>query len=253
MWKWWLNWAARTLSTALLLSFLSIWTTGYIVNSYMESLLKQLDLPLQTQPFALSGVWGKLWGANPPAKPEENNAAPPSPSSESTSTEPAHDNGNAALPEGSEDGSPNPDSRSDSQTDTDTASRNGAHTSPPAPESDAPDSQASGSPSPSDGDGSVPVFQNGGANILGMTEEQRQLLRTVMAKLSAEQLERLSGYLEDGLTEEELTIIGDAIKPSLTETEYGQIMELLRLKAESPEEAPEGSEAPPDQPTGPDR
>ncbi|WP_040712162.1 ICP22 family protein [Paenibacillus curdlanolyticus] len=66
MWKMF-SWVGRAIAVGLIASFLSIWTTGYIVNSYVESLLKQYKLPLEVQPFALSGVWGKLWGADAPS------------------------------------------------------------------------------------------------------------------------------------------------------------------------------------------
>ncbi len=64
MWKMF-GWIGRAIAVGLIASFLSIWTTGYIVNSYLESILKQYNLPLEVQPFALSGVWGKMWGADP--------------------------------------------------------------------------------------------------------------------------------------------------------------------------------------------
>ncbi|RXZ83839.1 hypothetical protein EBB07_05535 [Paenibacillaceae bacterium] len=59
------EWLGKIIAAGLIISFLSIWTTGYIVNSYVESLLKQYELPLEVQPFALSGLWGKMWGADP--------------------------------------------------------------------------------------------------------------------------------------------------------------------------------------------
>ncbi|MFC4778319.1 hypothetical protein ACFO9Q_16095 [Paenibacillus sp. GCM10023252] len=62
MWKM-AGWLAKIVAAGLMISFLSIWTTGYIVNSYVETLLKQFNVPLETKPFALSGVWGNLWGA----------------------------------------------------------------------------------------------------------------------------------------------------------------------------------------------
>ncbi|CAM4301407.1 hypothetical protein [Paenibacillus tarimensis] len=63
---WWkmAGWLGKAVASALIVSFLAIWTTGYIVNSYVEALIKDYNLPMKTQPFALSGVWGKLWGAD---------------------------------------------------------------------------------------------------------------------------------------------------------------------------------------------
>lgn len=60
-----LAWLAKLVAAGLIISFLSIWTTGYIVTSYVDSLLKQFQLPLEVPPMTMTGVWGKLWGADP--------------------------------------------------------------------------------------------------------------------------------------------------------------------------------------------
>ena len=57
------SWLWKAAAAALLASFLAIWTTGYIVNSYVEALLEEYEIPLEKPPFALSGMWGRLWGA----------------------------------------------------------------------------------------------------------------------------------------------------------------------------------------------
>lgn len=217
MWKW-TGWAARLIATALLLSFLSIWTTGYIVNSYMETLLKQLDLPLQTQPFALSGVWGKLWGASdvreseggeasraPDVSPEPSLPSKLPPSSE-PAAEPLRQNpGGGGLSPGGTEASASP--------------------SPDAPGED----------------GAVPVF-GGGTNFMEMTDQQRQTLQAVMAKLNGDQLGQLSTLLEDGLTADELDqVIGMLEKSSLTEAELEPFIELLRKRATGGNESPSPS------------
>jgi hypothetical protein len=58
-------WLGKLIAAGLILSFLSIWTTGYIVTSYVESVLKQFNLPLEVPPMTMTGVWGKLWGSDP--------------------------------------------------------------------------------------------------------------------------------------------------------------------------------------------
>lgn len=232
MWKW-LSWALRILATAVLLSFLSIWTTGYIVNSYMETLLKQLNLPLETQPFALSGVWGKLWGADsPPAKEEAQAAVPSSPPVRSRPAEgqPSDSGGGEATP-----------------------GPGGGQAEPaPGPRPDLPDSESdldAGIPANPETreDGSVPVM-GGQGGIMDMTEQQRETLRLVMSKLNGEQLSELSGYLEGGLTEEELAAVGTLVQPSLSTEEYMEFMELLELRTVSTESS-ETSPAPTEQPS----
>jgi hypothetical protein len=187
----WLSWAIRTVITAVLLSFLCIWTTGYIVNSYMETLLKQMDLPLQTQPFALSGIWGKMWGAQPAPKTEATPIASPTATKDAVSQPTPNASASTSIPDNT-------------------------------------DEQAiPGSPSPSEDTAAVPVL-GGQSGNLDMSEQQKLSLQTVMSKLNAEQLAQLSASLKDGLTKEELTKLGEVIKPSLTESEYKQMMELLQ-------------------------
>lgn len=213
----WLGWAGKTVATALLLSFLSIWTTGYIVNSYMETLLKQLNVPLQMQPFALSGTWGKLWGASPISQDQEaaRNVEERSGSSSRVTDETgskrsgddmAASNGVDKAPDEAGDGkAPSGDSwREANGRDTDTFAA----------------------------DESIPTF--GGSAVPEMTAAQRQVLQSVMAKLNGEQLTQLARYLEEGMTEVELAAVGELVAPSLTETEYIQLMELLNFKLNNP-------------------
>jgi hypothetical protein len=72
MWKL-LGWLWKAAAAALLASFLAIWTTGYIVNSYVEALLEEYEIPLEKPPFALSGLWGRLWGVD--ARPQDGRSA----------------------------------------------------------------------------------------------------------------------------------------------------------------------------------
>lgn len=223
----WASWVAKLIATALLLSFLSIWTTGYIVNSYMETLLKQLNLPLETQPFALSGVWGRLWGADDP----ENGKL----AEEEPSALPTRQAGASANPE-TESGGPASDGPSGGASGQ-TSNGEGEPPDSGMPASADPDSggpEGDGSEGSPD-DGSVPAL-GGGSGILDMTDAQRELLSEVMAKLNAEQLGQLSGYLENGLTEDEIAPAAELLKPSLTDEEYGQMMELLQSRAVKSEE-----------------
>ncbi|WP_276356497.1 hypothetical protein [Cohnella caldifontis] len=222
MWKW-VGWTARAIATALLVSFLSIWTTGYIVNSYMETLLRQLDLPLQTQPFALSGVWGKLWGAAP--VPQETAKASESPA---PSAQPSHE----ALPSPS---TSQPDTADPGREASAGGSSAAGNAQPGAAEaSDRPSSGDTSQPDESIDPNAVPVMGSG-AGVLDLTDRQRETLQAVMSKLSGEQLEKLSGYLEGGLTEEELAEATDLLKPSLTDEEYRQVMEIFAPRVTQPD------------------
>ncbi|TFE25390.1 hypothetical protein [Cohnella luojiensis] len=200
----WVSWVIRMGATALLLSFLCIWTTGYIVNSYMESVIKQLDLPIDIQPIALSGMWGGLWGADKAPKVEEvasqlaSEEADPSSSPSNSAEEPVTES---------------PDSEAGGIV-------------PSFPNGEA-------NPSPSldpevSEDDSVPVF-NGEAGMKQLSDEDRQALYAmVVSKLDQSQLKQLSDSLKGGLTSEELTQLESMLKATLTDEEYSQMMEILQ-------------------------
>jgi hypothetical protein len=209
----WVSWVIRMGATALLLSFLCIWTTGYIVNSYMETVIKQLDLPIDTQPFALSGVWGKLWGAD--KYPQVKDAAESKPPTDKGSTA-----DNAAEPTNSANESVTDEAGISSvlpSNDGNLAEKQGVDASP------------SPSPSPDDGNvDSIPVF-NGQSETGQLTDAERQsLYAMVVSKLNQDQLKLLSDSLQGGMTKEELGQVENMLKGSLSEEEYAKMMEMLQ-------------------------
>jgi hypothetical protein len=213
----WISWVIRMGATALLLSFLCIWTTGYIVNSYMETVIKKLDLPIDMQPFALSGVWGKLWGAD--QYPQTNNAAGSVPPSDKGSVV-----DNTAEP-----------TQSSDKSVTESAGTTSVHPPNDGDLTQNPEGAASQSPSPSPDSGnvdSIPVI-SGQAEAGQLTDAERQSLYTmVVSKLNQEQLKLLSDSLQGGLTKEELGQVEKMLKGSLTDNEYAQIMGMLQGKSQ---------------------
>jgi hypothetical protein len=211
----WISWVIRMVATALLLSFLCIWTTGYIVNSYMETVIKKLDLPIDTQPFALSGVWGKLWGAD--KYPQTNNATGSMPPTDKGSV--AH---NTAEP-----------TQSSDKTVTESAGTTSVLPTNHGELAQKPAGEASQSPSPSPDSGnvdSIPVI-NGQAGAAQLTDAERQsLYAKVVSKLNQDQLKLLSDSLQGGLTKEELGQVEKMLKGSLTDNEYAQMVEMLQGK-----------------------
>lgn len=216
MFKWlgWAKWALRVVATSILLSFLCIWTTGYIVNSYMESVVKELDLPMEVKPFALSGVWGKLWGADSPEK-QAGAEASPSPSTETA---------------GGTTPTPSPEQTQAVDEDEPDAGQ---------PSETTGGAEASATPTPSDDAGvstmqpgdSVPVDgeASGDDGLQPLTDEERQMLyATVVSKLDASQLQLLSEALDGGATPEKLNQLKGMLQSALTASEYAQMMEVLQ-------------------------
>ncbi|TVX99931.1 hypothetical protein [Cohnella terricola] len=222
----WASWVIRVVATALLLSFLCIWTTGYIVNSYMESVLKQLDIPLEIKPMALSGVWGTLWGADKSPKKNADSSGAPSKKQLDGAGEP--ESTPAAENRNGEPGSREPDQGNRSGTVLDEKA-----------DEDKPDELSNAIPNPGvSEDDAVPAF--GGTSAASqLTDEQRQTLyATVVSKLNQEQLKQLSDSLQGGLTPEGLTQVQEMLKSALTDEEYSQMMEMLQGQREPESDAP---------------
>ncbi|MFC5529566.1 hypothetical protein [Cohnella yongneupensis] len=221
----WVSWALRILATALLLSFLCIWTTGYIVNSYMESVIKQLDLPIDTQPFALSGVWGTLWGVDK----SPHQAASEDEQSSTTNGDSNHADEAGQQPDttpGATNAADDPASASPSET---TAVTDGQESpSPTASEEAGVDGVAPGD--------AVPVMngQTDQADQHTLTDAERQALyATVVGKLDPSQLQLLSDALEGSLTTDKLNQLKAMLETALTDSEYAQMMEVLQGTPES--------------------
>ena len=216
-----IGWLAKLVAAGLILSFLSIWTTGYIVTSYVETLLKQFNLPLEVPPMAMSGVWGKLWGADPLVTTDTvgkeetgvtSEEAPETHSGESSQGEPP--------------------------VSVDAFSQ---VTDPPLTDIGiGGGTQASGGAAQQGGE-----VQEGTAGAdktetsmttEDLTEVKEQmsdkdkdaLFGLLMTKLPQESWQTISQYVENGLTEQELTAIQQIMAQHLDKTEYGQMMDILK-------------------------
>lgn len=256
MWKM-TGWLAKTVAAGLIISFLSIWTTGYIVNSYVETLLKQFNIPLDQKPFALSSVWGGLWGADPLLKSDQDIAE-----RNGSDTKGTGDGGAAKETEGiteqkevgKNEGSEMEEKETPLVVDAYGDETSGALTDigggrGPKGNSGA-GSKAHG------GDSGILSEMQGGADLNtgggseaeealregvaittdelnetknGMSQEDKeQLFNVMMKKLPQEAWQRISGLMEGGLTNEELTEVQQLIAQHLDRDEYDRMMEIMK-------------------------
>jgi hypothetical protein len=239
----WVSWVVKLGATALLLSFLCIWTTGYIVNSYMETVIKQLELPIETQPFALSGVWGKLWGAqeSPEAALVDKPVSKAEDAQTDTDSDSDSDSDNDTL-QSSEANKQNESVEQNQDNQKESSNGSGEQNGEPSP-----------SPEPNKDVGAIAAENIEDAEnnedtdtipVLGdqiklpqLTDEERQeLYAMVVSKLNAEQMKQLSESLQDGLTAEELVKLQSMLKSALSESEYSQMMALLNGKQQAADE-----------------
>jgi hypothetical protein len=256
MWRMF-GWVGRAIAVGLIASFLSIWTTGYIVNSYVESLLKQYNLPLDVQPFALSGVWGKLWGADPVTKDNTGiaDAGSPSDNSKAQGDDSSSGNSTNSANGAGTDAGDSTTGGSGKMTGTEDASGKGARGTSSGGASASGSSSTSGTdedPVAIDafgqqeegavtgvGGGTGPKVEAGGSTAITTEElteaknqlseaDKNQLFELLAAKLPQEAWQTISSYTENGLTDEELTNIQQIVAQYLTEEQYKQFMNILK-------------------------
>jgi len=197
-----LAWVGKIVAAGLILSFLSIWTTGYIVTSYVESVLKQFELPVEVPPMAMSGVWGKLWGSDPLL------ASDVEPEQEGSSANNGHEPDAKEVFGGIEE-----------------SPETGGETSGGLPGGT---DQAGGESGENGTETAVSPDDIASAKD-DMTEEDKSLLfELLMTKLPPESWLQISEYMEGGLTDQELTSIQQIMAQHLDKSEYEQMMEILK-------------------------
>lgn len=63
-----LKWLLKLCLSAILVSFLTIMTTGFVVNAYIQSLLASFNIQLEGQPFGLSTMMQSMLGDRGPRR-----------------------------------------------------------------------------------------------------------------------------------------------------------------------------------------
>jgi hypothetical protein len=223
-----IGWLGKLVAAGLILSFLSIWTTGYIVTSYVETLLKQFNLPLEVPPMAMTGVWGKLWGADPLVTTD---------TAGKEETPPIHDE-----TQGSKEETPDSQAGTNEQSEPPASvDAFGEATDPPLTDIGIGGGTQAGGGAAVDG-GEVQEGTAGrddtetAMTTDDLTEVKEQMSDTdkeelfglLMTKLPQESWQTISQYIENGLTEQELTAIQQIMAQHLDKTEYGQMMDILK-------------------------
>ncbi|MFD0961793.1 hypothetical protein [Paenibacillus chungangensis] len=212
-------WLGKIVAAGLLISFLSIWTTGYIVTSYVETALKQYNIPLDMPPMAMSGVWGDLWGSEP------------------LLTAQAVDESEKGTEERTDDAA----SAFDEQLDewakaplTDIGGGSGSHAEEGLEEVHQGSVAESGElddSGHSDLEGIEAALTTEELDRVKNTmseEDKVRLLDILSTKLPQETWQKISKYVEEGLSEEELLSIQQLMAQHLDQEEYDEMMGILK-------------------------
>ncbi|MCM3627654.1 hypothetical protein M3194_09775 [Paenibacillus glycanilyticus] len=216
-------WIAKIVAAGLIVSFLSIWTTGYIVSSYVETLLKQYNMPLEVQPMAMSGVWGKLWGVEPTQTDD----------TEKTGTDESGDGDKVAVDAFAEQPSTPPltdigiggGTKAEGGTSGQSEESGGTSTGQAEGSGQTDDDEA-----PSIDGSETAITTEDLTDMKGQMSEadKDQLFGLLMSKLPQEAMQTISAYMENGLTDEELTQIQQLMAQYLDRDQYEQMLAILK-------------------------
>lgn len=209
-------WLGKLIAGGLILSFLCIWTTGYIVTSYVESILKQYELPLEVPPMAVSGVWGKLWGSEPLM-------------AESGGKPDAGEDTGLANGKDQREGEKESDAQDPEATKMPNAAEVIGQMDQEAPVEAGSDIGHSSEDSLIEGAETAVTTDE----MLDVKDEMSQadkdqIFSLLMLKLPQEALQNISFLMEEGLTEDELIQIQQLLAQYLDPEEYDSMMEILK-------------------------
>ncbi|OZB93698.1 hypothetical protein [Paenibacillus sp. XY044] len=230
------QWLLKTVLTVVLISGLTVLTTGAVVNMYVQSLLASFNIQLEGQPVGFGGMMKGMLGLNTAKdkKPVQKTASTAETAGDSKTSEgsanTAENGTGSTAGAGETTGSEAGTSGSTAGTETGgTADAEGA---------DAPDDalpvmgqglseSAMGGQSAAD----QQVVMSPDEMIQkkdGLTaSEKEQIFNILMKKLPQSEMQKISAAMEDGLTEQELSTIEDTISKYLTKEEYAALSKLL--------------------------
>lgn len=242
-----LQWFVKMLLTVVLISSLTLLTTGLIVQSYVKSLLASFNIEWEGSSLGLTSMFqGALGGSKTNEKKSEPESEPTdkpvgaeeekvpegaisvmgNEGDESTkSEEKASQN---ASQGNSDSGEGNLNEKSDEGTDSETGSETGANA-------------GAGTTGASNGTNEGKASAENGTVVVSPDDitnkkdnmpqaEKEKIFSLLMNKLPQQEMQQISSAMEGGLTEEELREIEQVISKYLTSEEYDGLMEVLQAE-----------------------
>lgn len=197
----WLKWCGKIVITVMLVSTLTLLTTGLIVRSYVESLLSSFNIAWEGQPTGLTSIFQGALGMN--SSNTNENTSEKSTEEQKKAPDPAANKQNSNSPESS---SGSKDSVPDLAESPDEGTDNSEETKDPVVMS------------PDD----VAKYKDTIPN-----EEKTEVFDLLMNKIPTDEMQLIASNMENGITEQELQDMEQVIAKYLTEDEYKQLMAIL--------------------------
>ncbi|KAA8787352.1 hypothetical protein ABIE27_005841 [Paenibacillus sp. 4624] len=212
-----LMWFVKMVLIVLLVSSLTLLTTGLIVQSYAKSLLASFNIQWEGQPMGLMGMFQGALGGKQSSEGEKSGDTPADQPT-GTEEEKAPENSISVMGNGTSEENAGVDKGKD---DTTAGSNSGT-------------GQAGSGTSSNDetGDDAIVVTPDDitGAKNKLPTEEKERIFTLLMNKLPQKEMQQISGAMEGGLTEQELKEIEQVISKYLTSEEYDNLMQVLQAE-----------------------
>ncbi|MDF2668735.1 MAG: hypothetical protein K0R67_1041 [Paenibacillus sp.] len=188
------GWLSKLLVSAILISSISVITTGYIVNSYITQLLKPYNLQISEKPFEISDFLVSLWGKSNILGQGEAN-----PQSESAST---------------------------------SAQSSGETPSAGKEDSVAAWAQAGSSARTNSNQlqeqALVLSEEQFRTKKEQLSDEDKTIIFEALSRLPQEDMQTISVLVEDGITSEELVKVEKIVEQHLKPEEYKQLLTILQ-------------------------
>lgn len=219
-----IGWLGKMVLIVLMVSSLTVFTTGMVVNAYIKSILSSFNIQLEGQPFAWGSILQGMMGK------------------QSSSTEGT--DSNTQVMEGKEPvvGTSNISKDVDSSTQ-DGVKENGKS----SPGTSKEDSSVVDEEAPED---ALSVMGGIDSEASGMGQQDQQVVVTpddvarkkddlpasekeevfniLITKLPQDKIQEITVAMENGLTEQELKQVEDIISKYLSDEEYSKLMTLLK-------------------------
>lgn len=239
-----LVWFVKIVLTVLLVSSLTLLTTGLIVQSYAKSLLASFNIQWEGQPMGLTAMFQGALGGKTSEGNKSGNGTTDQPTG--ADEEQVPEDAVSVMGNGTESGQTGVDAGNNasqgsgsnevsgegSGTDTTAGSNSGTSAGNGTDTGKGNDSgteQGSGSASGNDAIVVSPDDITGAKDKLP-AEEKEKIFSLLMNKLPQKEMQQISGAMEGGLTEQELREIEQVISKYLTSEEYDNLMEVLQTE-----------------------
>ncbi|MGG3280405.1 hypothetical protein ABEQ74_08415 [Paenibacillus solani] len=220
-----MKWLLKVSLTTLLVSTLTIVTTGFVVNAYIQSVLSSFNIQLETESMGVGGMMKAMLGIGSGSKQDSVNAA-----KESGQTENKGSTAKDSISGAGKDANAG-------QTEDDEPSTKPSETTVESPENETPDNSLpvmsmntteSGNSSLEDQEivmtpGDI-VDRKGSLS----TEDKEEIFTILMNKLPQSEMQKISEAMEDGLTAAELEEIEQGISKYLNPEEFDKLISMLK-------------------------